>query len=365
MKIAFDAKRAFHNLTGLGNYSRSVINSISEILEDEELYLFTPKINNQNFTIKKSNINIIQPSRCSIKNYWRFMGVNKQLNYYNIDIYHGLSNEIPYGIKTKSIVTIHDLLFLKYPNFYKYIDRNIYHIKSKLACYNADKIIATSEETKNDIINFFNIKQDKISVIYQSCHNAFISPSIEKVYNKKINLILEKPFILYVGSIEERKNLIFLLEALKKMKKEIKLICVGEKKQYYQKVKKFIYKNGLKNRILFLDIYDSETLSLIYRKSRGLVYPSINEGFGIPIIEAMYSKVPVVTSNNSIFQEIGGKYSYYFEQGNIDSLITQISNIWYESKEREDRIKINFQYVQKFNPNQQAIEIIDLYKKIL
>ena len=365
MKIGLDAKRAFTNQSGLGNYSRELIHSMQKNYSELNLNLFTTERNNQIFNPK--NVNIYTPKMKIFKNYWRQYQIGNILNKENINIYHGLSNEIPRNLnkKIKCIVTIHDLIYIKHPKFYNLIDRNIYYQKSKYACKKADKIIAISEQTKEDIINFFKVDETKISVIYQSCHNAFISPSIEKVYNKKINLILEKPFILYVGSIEERKNLIFLLEALKKMKKEIKLIFVGEKKQYYQKVKKFIYKNGLKNRILFLDIYDSETLSLIYRKSRGLVYPSINEGFGIPIIEAMYSKVPVVTSNNSIFQEIGGKYSYYFEQGNIDSLITQISNIWYESKEREDRIKINFQYVQKFNPNQQAIEIIDLYKKIL
>ena len=98
MRIAFDAKRAYNNLTGLGNYSRSVINSISKIRKNDRLYLVTPTINNEIFNLNNPKINIIKPNWCANKSYWRFNGVNQQLNNLKIDIYHGLSNEIPYKI---------------------------------------------------------------------------------------------------------------------------------------------------------------------------------------------------------------------------------------------------------------------------
>ncbi len=173
MKIGFDAKRAFSNLTGLGNYSRSVINSISSIIPTSEIYLFNPNKKNIIFHPSQKNIKIVQPNKFINRKYWRLKGLNKEINSLNIDIYHGLSNELPIGLKTKSIVTIHDLLFLKYPNFYNFIDRKIYAFKSKMACNKADKIIATSLQTKKDIVKYFNIDSEKITVIYQSCHNDF------------------------------------------------------------------------------------------------------------------------------------------------------------------------------------------------
>ena len=100
--------------------------------------------------------------------------------------------------------------------------------------------------------------------------------------------------------------------------KEIQLICVGKKGRYYKKVAEFINNNNLKSQVSFLNITDQKKLSIIYRNSRALVYPSINEGFGIPIIEGMYSKIPVITSNKPIFQEVGGLNSYYFEEGKLD-----------------------------------------------
>ena len=364
MKIAFDAKRAFNNLTGLGNYSRSVITSISSILKKDKLYLATPKLTNHIFKADHKNIKIITPRKFYNKHYWRFRGINPQLDNLNIDIYHGLSNEIPYKMNIKSVVTIHDLLFLKYPSFYNYIDRKIYYIKSKLACEYANKIIATSKQTKADIINYFNINEDKIHVIYQSCNQAFINHSNDHTYDTFNQKELKDPFILYVGSIEKRKNLIFLLKAIKKIK-EIKLICVGKKGNYYQKVAQFIDHNQLKHKVKFLNIHDSEKLAHIYRHSRGLVYPSIDEGFGIPIIEGMYSKIPVITSNQPIFKEIGGAHSYYFEKDNLNSLIETIKSVWLDSIERNSRIEKNFNYVQKFNEMEQARQIIQLYKSIL
>lgn len=365
MKIGFDAKRAFHNQTGLGNYSRSIIESIAKIRTNDKLYLMTPTLNTMNFNTDYKNINVIQPPFFSNKSYWRFKGVNKAIKKLSIDVYHGLSNEIPHAIQTKNVVTIHDLIFLKYPKFYSYFDRNIYHMKSKMACRNADKIIATSMQTKEDIINFFNIPEDRIHVIYQTCQSEFINgPSKQKINNKIIDGIKE-PFILYVGGVEKRKNLLFLLQALVKCKKEIKLICVGKNYKYHKKTQEFIIKNKLLNRVNFLEIDNTDTLAMLYRKSRALIYPSIDEGFGIPIIEAMYSKIPVVTSNKAIFKEIGGKHSCYFMEGKVDSLVDKVEKIWTDSKERDNMIYMNLNYVQRFNANDQATKIINIYQKLV
>ncbi len=364
MKIAFDAKRAYNNLTGLGNYSRSVINSISKIRKKDIFYLVTTSTNNKIYNINQPNIRLLKPKKITNKNYWRFNGVNKQLNNEEIDIYHGLSNEIPYNLKSKSIVTIHDLLFLKYPQFYNYIDRNIYNIKSKLACQKSDKIIATSIQTKKDIIKYYKIKENKIKVIYQSCQKEFKYSSQNIIKDISLKEKLKSPFLLYVGTIEERKNLLFLLKAIKKLK-NIKLICIGKKGKYYNKIIKYIDDNKLYDKISFLNISDSKTLASIYKLSRGLIFPSIDEGFGIPIIEAMFSKIPVLTSNKAIFKEIGGNESYYFEEGKLDSLIELINEIWTDSNDRDKRIEYNFRYVQQFNEEQQAENIINLYKEII
>ncbi len=364
MKIGFDAKRAFNNSTGLGNYSRSIINSISHYSQKNNIYLFTTKYQENTVDINHKNTQVIKPNIFTNKEYWRFYGVNSDIQNLNIDIFHGLSNELPIGLKTKKIVTIHDLLFLKYPHFYNFIDRKIYDLKSKNACNNADKIIAVSQKTKNDIIDYYNINPKKIEVIYQTCHDHFINPKMNVKIDSHLKKKLSNPYILYVGSIEERKNLIFLLKAMTQIN-HIKLICIGKKTNYYKKVEKFISKHNLRDKIYFLNVNNTEKLSFLYRNSIGLVYPSIDEGFGIPIIEAMYSKIPVLISDKKVFKEIGGKYAYYFQQNKIDSLIYQINQISTQSDERNIRIEKNLNYVQKFNQQQQTQKIIDLYKELI
>ena len=364
MKIGFDAKRAFNNSTGLGNYSRSIIQSLSENNKHHDIYLFTPTKNSSLFNPDLENIQIITPKKGINKQLWRFKTIKSDLKKLDIDIFHGLSNEIPLGIQTKTVVTIHDLLFLKYPHFYNFFDRRIYKYKSKMACQKADKIIAISKQTKDDIIKYYNINPEKIHVIYQSCHRDFINRKPEDEIEESIQKELKTPYFLYVGSIEKRKNLIFLLEALKQTK-NMRVICVGYKTEYYKKVQNFIIKNNLKTKVSFLDIKKPNILSILYQKSRGLIYPSIDEGFGIPIIEAMYSQVPVIISDQNVFQEIGGKDAYYFKKNNIESLIQQMEKTWSKSTERNNRIQKNFEYVQKFNEKKQSNEIMNIYNTLL
>ena len=161
MKIGIDAKRAFTNKFRLGNYSREIISYIKENYPEINLQLFSTHTIIKSMILK--NIKVHTPKINFIKNYWRQYQISNILKKEEIKIYHGLSNEIPKNLNKniKSIVTIHDLIYLKYPKFYNFIDRNIYYHKSKYACQNSDLIIAISNQTKNDIIEYFNIDKQK------------------------------------------------------------------------------------------------------------------------------------------------------------------------------------------------------------
>ncbi len=156
MKIGFDAKRAFLNSSGLGNYSRNTLNALKEYYNDNQYVLFTPGINEELFSNYK-DFDVISPDSSLskiFKSLWRSFSVSRQLKNHELDVFHGLSNELPEGIhKTDvpSVVTIHDLIFMEFPQFYKSIDRKIYYTKVKYASEAAKKIIAISSQTKNDL----------------------------------------------------------------------------------------------------------------------------------------------------------------------------------------------------------------------
>lgn len=362
MKIGLDAKRAFTNKSGLGNYSREIINYINKNYPEIDLQLFTTDKNNDIYNPK--NIKIHTPKIKLFKNYWRQYQISKTLKKEKINIYHGLSNEIPKKINNniKTIVTIHDLIHIKYPEFYNLIDRKIYYHKSKYACENADLIIAISKQTKNDIIKYFNVDERKIKIIYQGCDNSFLNIKKEKNVLNKYGI--NKPYIINVGTIEKRKNLLLIAKAIKDLK-NVNMVCIGKKTNYYNEVIKYLKKEKIENRFLFPKVNNMQDLASIYKESKGLVYSSTYEGFGKPIVEAMYSEIPVILPETDVFKEVGGPHSYYFEKNNKDQLNKLIQKIWNPDDELKLKIKKSRAYTEKFSTKIQCEEIVKIYKELI
>ena len=220
MKIAFDAKRLYHNNTGLGHYSRTLVSSLAEYFPKNEYILCTPKMSTK-YSIHHPSIKNMTPHHGAEKLFpslWRIKWVSDMLEKQKTDIFHGLSNEIPFGIETKmkTVVTIHDLIFERFPQYFNPIDVLIYRKKFKYACKNAHSIIAVSQQTKADIQNIYGIHPNKIHTCYQSCNPLFekeVDTTTKEYIKKKYSL--PDRFFLYVGSITERKNLLLLCQALK------------------------------------------------------------------------------------------------------------------------------------------------------
>ena len=181
MKIGFDAKRFFLNDRGLGNYSRNLIQGLVKYTQANEYYLYSPSASSKLVAedlLNDPSVSVITPNNGLRfqKSIWRSLKMGKTASKDSLDIFHGLSMEIPYDykrMKAKIVVTIHDLIFLKYPEFYKPIDRAIYYHKLKYAVNNSDHIIAISQQTKRDLLEEFGDIEDKIDVVYQSCNEVF------------------------------------------------------------------------------------------------------------------------------------------------------------------------------------------------
>lgn len=327
MKIAFDAKRLFFNNTGLGNYSRSLVKGLYEFAPQNEYVLCTPKkpIPTE-LKFFEQHFKMLSPSKKIQNVAWRSKGVVKDLRNNNIDIYHGLSHEIPIGIQNtniKSVVTIHDLIYKFFPEDFPVLDRKIYDLKWKNACNNATHIIATSEATKRDIIKYFNIDSKKISVVYQTCDQIFEQPvSNEMLSVVKAKYNLPETFFLNVGALMKRKNVLSLVKAFHKIesKIDIPLIIVGRGKEYKHEIESYIHINSLSKKVIILDSVESHELPVLYTMAHTFVYPSKYEGFGIPIVESLKCGTQVLTSNCSCLPEVGGEAALYCDPYSIDSI---------------------------------------------
>jgi glycosyltransferase involved in cell wall biosynthesis len=369
MNIGFDGKRAANNFTGLGNYSRSLITQLSQFFPQNQYFVYTPKVKDSRqikdfFTL--SNVIAVLPKASNFL--WRTLGIKKQLLADQIDLFHGLSHEIPIGLKQigiPSIVTIHDLIFLKFPQYFGRIDRFIYKLKCRYACTHADKIIAISEQTKKDIVSFFNIDDQKIEVVYQSCDESFktqVSNALKAQVKEKF--ALPDHYILSVGTIETRKNLLLLIKALTNVSETYKLVVVGKETPYKQLVLDEINRLSLKDRVIFLQNVPFNELPAIYQMASVFVYPSFYEGFGIPIIEALYSSVPVIAATGSCLEEAGGPDSLYIDPNNAIELAETINTVLEDQKLQTEMKQKGLAYVQRFNDDQIASHMMEVYKNV-
>jgi glycosyltransferase involved in cell wall biosynthesis len=383
MKIAFDAKRVYQNATGLGNYSRTLVSSLADFYPDHRYYLCAPRLTSRFDIAKFENIENITPKSFPAKklpSVWRSNWVKKELREKNIDIYHGLSNEIPFGIhrtSTRSVVTIHDLIFERYPRQYNWIDVKIYRQKFEYACKNADHIIAISKQTKDDIVNFYKIPEGKISVVYQSCNPVF-AETISESEKNRISTLYQLPdrFFLYVGSIIERKNLLNICKALLELKGRlnIPLVVIGTGGSYKQQVKEFTSRNNIDEKVVFLSetarakssasFRSGADFPAIYQLSSGLIYPSVFEGFGIPVLEALWSKVPVITSNISCLPETGGDAAFYvdpYSPGEIAEGMIRLATDEQAVNEMKER---GWLHAQNFTPEKCAADVMQVYLRL-
>jgi glycosyltransferase involved in cell wall biosynthesis len=371
MKIGFEAKRAFQNFTGLGNYARFVIKTLAENQPHNQYFLYAPKaVKNPRttFLFNLKNVFIRTAPIKILKSYWRSKGVIKELKRDKIELFHGLSHEIPSGLKKakiKSVVTIHDLIYLRYPQYFKWLDRKIYDFKFRSACKNADKIIAISEQTKTDIIRFFGTDNDKIEVIYQGCDIAFskvVSEDDKLKIKQKYNLPDE--FLLCVGSIEIRKNQLLILKALNLLPPKINLVLVGKKTEYVEELNDFVLKNDLKSRVKILSEVPFQDLPAIYQLAKIFVYPSRFEGFGIPILEALNCSIPVIATTGSCLEEAGGSSSIYVSPDNEEDLSEAILKIWDNVSLQKEMILRGKEFALNFKDNKIAEDLMNLYQNI-
>ncbi len=375
MRIGFDAKRLFNNFTGLGNYSRFVVSALSETYPDNAYLLYSPKIRSHpevNAILHKTSIKVHEPSKATasfrLGSFWRSYSLGNVAAKDGVEIFHGLSNELPLTKpkQLKTVVTVHDLIFKRFPEFYKPIDITIYDWKLRKACQSADRIIAISKQTSNDLIEFLGVDPAKIDVVYQGCHANFKRVySSEQLKEIAVRYKLPSEFILNVGTIESRKNVLLLLKALKQSKNDLPVVIVGRSTSYLKQLTDYITENDLDKRVLFIHNAAFIDLPGIYHLAKVFVYPSLFEGFGIPIVEAIACGVPVITSSGSCFAEAGGPDCLYVDSKNSEQLKNALDSILMDEVIRKQSVEKSKIYIERFEPSAIAADLMKVYKEVL
>lgn len=368
MRLGFDAKRAFQNTTGLGNYSRDVLRILRARFPEHAYLAYGPRLvagrlpEGVEARGPAGLLGRLAPSL------WRVAGLAGQAERDGVELFHGLSNELPLGIertRVRSVVSIHDLIFERFPELYRPVDRAIYRWKFRRAAERATLVIAISEQTRADLVDLYRIDPRRIRVVYQGCHPLFQAPPDPAAdAAAAARLGLPERFLLNVGTVERRKNLLLLVRALPALP-GLPLLVAGRETAYAAEVRAEAERLGVAGRIRWLGAgLPLADLAVLYRRCAAFAYPSIFEGFGIPIIEAHFCGAPVVTTAGGVFPEAGGPGAAYVAPTDVDGLAAALRGILDDPARADAMRRAGRAHVERFTDGAVAEALMAVYREV-
>jgi glycosyltransferase involved in cell wall biosynthesis len=369
MRLGFDGKRVFHNTTGLGNYARDVLRILAAHAPGHELVAYNPSRGRVPFALtgalreaRPRGLFRLWPGL------WRQVGLAGALARDGIEVFHGLSGELPVGLARSGVpgvVTVHDLIFERFPAWYGAADRRIYRWKAQAAVRAARVVVAISEQTAGDLVHFYGVPRERIRVVYQGCHQVFRRPQPpQRLAAVAARLGVAPGFVLQVGTIEPRKNLLLTARAVASLP-GVTLVAVGRPTAYAGEVLAFARTAGLGERLRLLRGVSSEDLAALYQLAGVAVYPSRFEGFGIPIVEALVSGTPVVTTRGGVFPEAGGPGSCYVDPDDADGLREALRSILSDPERRGAMRLAGLAFAERFDEAAIAAGLLAVYAAAL
>ncbi|OGY23040.1 MAG: hypothetical protein A2126_01840 [Candidatus Woykebacteria bacterium GWB1_45_5] len=376
MKVVIDARFYGPEGAGLGKYVEKLLEYLEQLDKETEYFIF----------LRKENFHLYKPTAPNFKKVLadaRWYSLKEQvllpitLAKIKPDLTHFAHYNIPFFWAGKFIVTIYDLTKtefgkqasnIKNPAVYL-TKQTIYNLVLKRAIKNSLKIIAGSESTKNKLISWFKVDDKKIKTIYAGPDELFVDNektiNTEEVKEVANRYHIQQPFVIYVGNAFPYKNLVIVLRALKLLDKKISFVYTSSRNVFVDKLAAQAKELGVGNRLITTGFVPNEHLAALYKLAACLVFPSLSEGFGLPGVEAMASRCPVVCSDIDVFKEVYNEAALYFDPNSASDLTNKINLVINGSDLRKDLINKGLEQAGKYSWRKLAIETLGLYKKVI
>ncbi|MBI2025951.1 MAG: glycosyltransferase family 4 protein, partial [Candidatus Levybacteria bacterium] len=280
------------------------------------------------------------------------------------DIFFTPTHYAPRFSRVPTAISIMDLSFIHFPNLF--VKKDLYQLVNwtRYSVKNASKIFTISESSKSDIIDVYGVGKDKIHVTYPGIKEA-VNVRILTMDDLRKKFGIDKNYILFVGTLQPRKNIVKLIEAFSKIEREnLILVIVGKKGWLYEDILSAPQKFNVSDRVKFLDFVQDQDLPSLYKNALCFVLPSLYEGFGLPILEAMKYGCPVLTSNVSSLPEAGGEAAIYFDPQDANDIKEKIEKVINSPKLRDEMIEKGKQQVKKFSWEKTARQTLQVLEDL-
>jgi len=390
MNIGIDASRAFVvKRTGTEEYSYQLIKNLTKVdLFSHQIFLYVMRNSAIDFDLPKN----FAVKEIQYNKFWTQIGLSKEMKKNSVDVLFILSHTIPFIHPKNTVATIHGLEFKYYPEGYSLKERFFLELNTIVAVKWSKKIIVPSENTKNDLIKFYKVNTEKIKVIYHgvtfcqceeerrnssvtthTSHNITIGKNSKGIAKSSCGTSCnDNPYILFIGRLEKRKNIINLIKAFEIFKKNpphpllqrgssnYKLILAGKAGFGFKEIKKAIQESSFKKDIILKNYVSEEEKERLYKKADLFILPSFYEGFGLPVLEAMNYGVPVICSNTSSLPEVAGDAALLVNPNKIQEIAEAMNKILSDDDLKNKMIKKGFKNVRRFSWEKCAKETMDV-----
>jgi glycosyltransferase involved in cell wall biosynthesis len=369
VNIGVDIRTLSSRRGGISQYTYNLLKNVLRIDNKNKYFLFNYNKSPYEWDNLKGNVEEIilrLPQRCNLSAVWENVFVPITVKRMKIDLWFSPDFSIPKFLRIPSVVTVHDVIFKKYHDVNSNKSLQTMAKKVRFSVTQAQKIIVNSKFTLNEVLNEYEIEDDKVYVTYLAADERFHQITDKNLLSKVLNRYdINFQYILFVGEISNRKNLIRLLQSYDLLKKrnkilEQKLLLVGKRTTETDNVFEEVTKLDLISDVVFTGYVPDEDLPFLYNGADLFVFPSLYEGFGIPILEAMSCQIPVVASNVTSIPEVAGDGALLCDPYNIDDIADKIDQI---VNKRIDIDKLNKKAMlqaSKFSWVKTARETIDI-----
>jgi glycosyltransferase involved in cell wall biosynthesis len=368
MRIAIDARK-LHDY-GIGTYVRNLLRQLARQDHDTEFVLLCHEVDCPTLAALGENFRAVrEPARpYSAREQW---SVPMDLRRERVALFHAPHYVLPPLVSCRKVVTIHDVIHLMFP---QYLPNRLAWAYARTflwaATHQADRVLTVSETSKRDILRFFPIPSDKITVIYNGIDERFwTTPPEDQVTRVRERYQLDDPFVLYAGNIKPHKNLERLIDAFYRLRRDgfadLKLLIIGDEISKYATLRRAVHRYKLHKHVRFFGFVTDEMLAILYRLADAFVFPSLYEGFGLPPLEAMASGTPVVTSNVSSLPEVAGDAALLIDPYDPDAIAGGLRLVLTDQTLRAELKARGLARAREFSWERSVARVRDIYREVV